>query len=31
MIDVTNHLGMHFDVNVSRGMDFTYLGFLGRV
>jgi len=30
MIDVQNHSGMHFDVNVSRGLDIPYLDFLGE-
>lgn len=30
MIDVQNRSGMHFDVNVSRGMDIPYLDFLGE-
>lgn len=30
MIDVQNRSGMHFDVNVSRGMDIPYLDFCGE-
>lgn len=30
MIDVSNHSGMHFDVNISRGMDIPYLDFNGE-
>lgn len=30
MIDVQNRSGMHFDVNVSRGMDIPYLDFQGE-
>lgn len=30
MIDVQNRSGMHFDVNVSRGMDIPYLDFWGE-
>jgi len=30
MIDVHNRSGMHFDVNVSRGLDITHLDFLGE-
>ena len=30
MIDIQNHSGMHFCVNVSRGMDIPYLDFLGE-
>lgn len=30
MLDVQNRSGMHFDVNVSRGMDIPYLDFCGE-
>lgn len=30
LLDVTNRSGMHFDVNVSRGMDIPYLDFCGE-
>ena len=30
MVDVQNRSGMHFDVNISRGMDIPYLDFCGR-
>lgn len=30
MIDVQNRSGMHFDVNVSRGMDIPYLDYQGE-
>lgn len=30
MIDVQNRSGMHFDVNLSRGMDIPYLDFCGE-
>ena len=29
-LDVQNHSGMHFDVNLSRGMDIPYLDFCGE-
>lgn len=30
LLDVQNRSGMHFDVNVSRGMDIPYLDFCGE-
>ena len=30
MVDVQNRSGMHFDVNISRGMDIPYLDFCGE-
>lgn len=30
MLDVQNRSGMHFDVNISRGMDIPYLDFCGE-
>jgi hypothetical protein len=30
MIDIQNRSGLHFDVNVSRGMDIPYLDFCGE-
>ncbi|QTQ10755.1 aldose 1-epimerase family protein [Treponema parvum] len=30
MIDVSNRSGMHFDVNISRGLDIPYLDFNGE-
>ena len=30
MINVQNHSGMNFDVNISRGMDIPYLNFCGE-
>lgn len=30
MLDVHNRSGMHFNVNVSRGLDITFLDFLGE-
>ena len=30
LLDVQNRSGMHFDVNISRGMDIPYLDFCGE-